>query len=106
MSIKISKENQDIPKGFRKLNEKEIADDFLSLDNNGDYSISKNEWMMTFIKMLGKDMEALEKEGPDSIMQKIRELSAEFDYYDTDGSKYLDCEEYKNILINNVFISE
>ena len=51
-------------------------------------------------------MESLEKEGPDSIMKHIKELSSEFDYYDKDKNKYLDYEEYRNIIVNNVLISE
>ncbi len=102
----ISKENDNAPKGFRKLNDDELIKDFLSFDSNEDYSISKNEWIITFVKMLANDMESLEKDGPDSIMKRIQELSSEFDYYDKDKNKYLDYEEYKNIVSNNVLISE
>ena len=101
----ISKENDNAPKGFRKLNDDELIKDFLSFDSNEDYSISKNEWIITFVKMLANDMESLEKDGPDSIMKRIQELSSEFDYYDKDKNKYLDYEEYKNIVSNNVLIS-
>lgn len=102
----ISKEKDNTPKGFRKLTDDELIKDFLSFDSNEDYSISKNEWIITFVKMLANDMESLEKDGPDSIMKRIQELSSEFDYYDKDNNKYLDYEEYKNIIANNVLISE
>lgn len=102
----ITKEKDNTPKGFRKLTDKELIKDFLRYDSNDDYSISKNEWIITFIKMLANDMESLEKDGPDSIMKHIKELSSEFDYYDKDKNKYLDYEEYRNIIVNNVLISE
>lgn len=102
----ISDENMDIPEGFRNLSDEEIIGGFLSLDLSDNFTISKNEWMVTFIKMLANDIPSLEKDGADSIMDRIKELSDEFDKYDVDGNKYLDYEEYKNIVTNNVFISE
>lgn len=102
----VSDSNSEIPKGFRNLTDEEIIGDFLSLDLSDNLLISKNEWMITFIKLLAKDLPALEKEGRDSIMDKIKELSDEFDRYDVDGNKYLDYDEYKNIVANNVVISE
>ena len=75
----ITKEKDNTPKGFRKLTDKELITDFSRYDSNDAYSISKNEWIITFIKMLANDMESLEKEGPDSIMKHIKELSSEFD---------------------------
>ena len=53
----ITKEKDNTPKGFRKLTDKELITDFLRYDSNDDYSISKNEWIITFIKMLANDME-------------------------------------------------
>lgn len=103
--FKFVKENNP-PKGYRNINNEEIINSFLSLDMNGSYEISKNEWMLTFIKLLGNDIQSLEKEGPDSIMKKIQELSDEFDYYDIDHNKYLDYEEYKKIITNNIYIEE
>ncbi len=102
----ITKEKNDIPNGFRNLTDEEIAKDFLVLDEDKSYFISKNEWMLNFIKLLANDMEALEKEGPDIIMAKIQELSEEFDKYDLDNNKYIDYIEYKNFLADNIYISE
>ncbi len=102
----ITHERNDVPAGFRNLTDEEIAKEFLKMDVDKSYFISKNEWMMNFIKLLGNDMEALEKDGPDSIMRKIQELSDEFDKYDLDGNKHIDYIEYKNFLSDNIFISE
>jgi len=99
-------DEQKVPEGYRKLTDEEIVKDYLIMDINENYCVSKNEWMLHYIKLLGKDINALEKEGPDSIMKKIQELSDEFDVYDLDGSKYLDYEEYKNIITNNIYISD
>lgn len=103
--FKFVKENNP-PKGYRNINNEEIINSFLLLDMNGSYEISKNEWMIAFIKLLGNDIQSLEKDGPDSIMKKFQELSDEFDYYDLDGNKYLDYEEYKKIITNNIYIEE
>ena len=51
-------------------------------------------------------MPALEKEGPDTIMRKIQELSDEFDKYDLDNNKLIDYMEYKNFLSDNIYISD
>lgn len=102
----ISDQNQPIPEGYRNLTDEEIIKDFLKMDMNKDYSISKNEWMLTFIKLLVNDIETLEAEGPDSIMDRIQDLSDEFELYDRDDDKYLDIDEYKNVITNNVYISE
>ncbi len=101
----ITKEKNTIPPGYRNLTEEEIAKDFLSIDADKSYFITKNEWMLNFIKLLGSDLPALEKEGPDAIMGKIRELSDEFDKYDLDNSKSIDYIEYKNFLADNIYIS-
>ena len=94
------------PDGYRHMSEEEMAKDFLALDNNANYMISKNEWMFNFIKMLEKDLPKLEEEGPDSIMGKIEELSNEFDRIDVDGNKEIDFLEYQEFLQKNIFISE
>jgi len=101
----ISTENQ-APKGFRNLTDEEISKDFGNIDKNNDYFISKNEWMLSLIKLYESELEILEKEGPDSIMSKIQELSDEFDRIDTDGNKTIDFYEYKNFITNNIFIEE
>ena len=44
--------------------------------------------------------------GLDSIMDKIQDLSNEFDKYDLDHNKYIDFDEYKNFITQNLFISE
>ena len=75
-----------------------ILDNYFYYDKNGDCNVSKNEWMVAFIKMLGNDMPSLEKEGPNAIMKKIQELSNEFDSYDTDKNGYLEFQEFKKIL--------
>jgi Ca2+-binding EF-hand superfamily protein len=94
------------PDGYRHMSEEEMAEDFLALDNNNNYMISKNEWMINFIKMLEKDLPALEEEGPDAIMGKIEELSKEFDKIDTDGNSEIDFLEYQEFLEKNIFISK
>ena len=104
--IRNEKNNSNIPEGYHRLKHSEIADKYLSYDMDNDCNISKNEWMITFIKMLGDDIPALEKDGPDSIMKRIQELSDEFDYYDTDNNNYLEFQEYKQIIENNIFISD
>lgn len=102
----ITQERNNVPAGFRNLSDDEIAKDFLKMDVDKSYFISKNEWMLNFIKLLGNDLVSLEKDGPDSLMTKIRELSDEFDKYDLDGNKYIDYIEYKNFLSDNIYISE
>lgn len=106
MFMIISDDGKNVPEGYRNLTDEEVIKDYLSIDMDKDYMISKNEWMLTFIKMLGDDIKSLEKEGPDAIMQKIQELSDEFERYDVDNNKYLDYEEYKTIVNNNIYISE
>lgn len=102
----ILKGEKSIPEGFRKLKDEEIASDFLKLDLDKSYMISKNEWIATFVKILINDMEALDKEAPDAIMGKIKELSDEFDKYDVDHNKYIDYLEYKNYLAENILICD
>ena len=102
----ITQEKNTVPAGFRNLTDEEIAQDFLKLDIDKSYFVSKNEWMSNFIKLLCDDLPALDKEGPDSIMHKIQELSDEFDKYDLDNNKYIDYIEYKNFLADNIYISD
>ncbi len=102
----ISDDHKPVPEGFRHLTDDEIIRDYLSMDMDKDYRVSKNEWLLTFIKILAKDIDALEKEGPDSLMNKIQELSDEFERYDVDNNKYLDYDEYKYVITKNVYISE
>ncbi len=106
MSYLISTNGNNIPAGFRNLTDEEVAKDFLKLDNDKNYFISKNEWMLNFIKLWGENLADLEKEGPDAIMGKIQELSDEFDKYDLDKNKVIDFTEYKNFLMDNIYISE
>lgn len=106
MKYVFKKELVEIPDGFRSLTDEEIAKDFKALDMDKSYFVSKNEWMLSFIKLLGEDIEALNKEGLDSIMDKIQDLSNEFDKYDLDHNKYIDFDEYKNFITQNLFISE
>ena len=102
----ITQEKNTVPAGFRHLTDEEIAKEFTKIDTDKSYFISKNEWLLNLIKMLAQDLPALEKEGPDSIMAKIQELSDEFDKYDLDNNKYIDYLEYKNFLADNIYISE
>lgn len=101
----IIRESSTIPDGFRHITDEEIARDFSALDNNSNYMISKNEWMINFIKMYEKDLPKLEEEGPAAIMSKIEELSDEFDRIDIDGNNEIDFLEYKVFIEENVFIS-
>ena len=106
MNFIISNNNEEIPQGYHKPDNETIINHYFSFDRNGDCNISKNEWMISFIKLLGNDMESLEKEGPDAIMTKIKELSDEFDYYDENQNKYLELQEFKQIIENHLYISE
>lgn len=106
MKIIIADENTNIPEGYRNITDEELIKEFLTMDMDENYSISKNEWIINFVKFLGNDIKSLEKDGPASILKRIQELSDEFDRYDLDGNNYLDYDEYKNIIINNIFISE
>lgn len=106
MKIIISDESKNVPEGFKSIADKELIKEFLKMDMDNNYSISKNEWIINFVKILAKDIQSLEKDGPASILKRIQELSEEFDRYDLDGNNYLDYDEYKNIVINNIFISE
>ena len=106
MKYIITNELNDMPKGFRNLTDEEIVNNFLKLDADKDYFISKNEWMANLLKLLIEDIGVLEKEGPDAIMFKIKEFSEEFDRYDIDKNKYIDYLEYKNFLTDHIYISE
>ena len=101
----IISKDQVIPEGYRKMTEEEIAEDFLKIDSDKNYFVTKNEWMMYFIKTYEKDMDKLDAEGPDSIMKIIQELSDEFDKIDNDNSKEIDFIEYKEFIENNVYVS-
>ena len=105
MGFIIKNKDNRIPQGYHKAEEKYILDNYFYYDKNGDCNVSKNEWMVAFIKMLGNDMPSLEKEGPNAIMKKIQELSDEFDSYDTDKNGYLEFQEFKKIIENNIYIS-
>lgn len=104
MSILIS-EKGTIPEGYRHLTEEELVRDYLKFDLDNNSIVSKNEWILTMLRYLAKDIPSLEKDGPDSILNKIKEFSDEFDKYDTDRNKYLEYQEYKDILLNNIYIS-
>ncbi len=97
---------QEAPDGFRNMTEEEIANDFLAIDTDKNYFITKNEWMIHFIKFYEKDLDRLDAEGPDSIMLKIKELSDEFDKIDIDGNFQIDFLEFKEFYAKNVYISE
>ncbi|MBP3821094.1 hypothetical protein J6G99_05565 [bacterium] len=101
-----TKKDQPIPQGYKKINDKILLENYLNMDLDNNFIISKNEWMITFIKILANDIKSMEKEAPDSILDRIKELSDEFDRYDKDGNKYLEFKEFKDIISNNVYISE
>ena len=63
-------EQNNPPEGYRTIKDEQIMKSYLKLDMDGTFEVSKNEWMLAFIKLLGNDMAALEKDGPDSIMKK------------------------------------
>lgn len=98
--------DKNIVEGFRHLTEEEIVEQFLEIDLDRNYFITKNEWMISFIKLLEKDLPSLEKEGPDAIMTKIQELSDEFDKIDLDHNKQIDYLEYKEFIQKCILISE
>jgi hypothetical protein len=98
--------NENIPKGFRNLTDSEIVADFKDLDKDGNYEITKNEWILNCLKLLAKDIQALNDEAPDAIMNKIQELSDEFDKYDTDNNKVIDYLEFEEFIHKNILISE
>ena len=100
------KKEQNVPEGFRPITDQEAANAFLRLDLDKSYTITKNEWMLSCLKILADDIESLDREAPDVIMSKFRELSDEFDKYDLDHNKVIDYIEYKNFLMNNVLISD
>lgn len=106
MKIIIAEDSKNIPEGYRNITDEELIKDFLTMDMDKNYSISKNEWIINFVKIMAKDIESLEKDGPASILKRIQELSDEFDRYDLDGNNFLDFDEYKNLVANNIFISE
>lgn len=98
--------NSEPPKGYKKLSDTAIIESYLKMDRNNSYQITKNEWMLYHIKLLEKDFETIEKQGPDAFMQLLQELSDEFDRYDTNGNKILEYQEYKALISNNFYISE
>jgi len=102
----ISNDNTNVPNGFRNLTDEEIAKEFLKIDTDKSYEITKNEWMANCLKLLINDTITLDKEGPDAIMKHIQELSDEFDKYDLNHNKTIDYIEYRNFLMNNLLISE
>ena len=104
--FKINKNEEDLPEGFRHITDEEAAKAFLKLDGDKSYTITKNEWMLSCMKLLAQDIESLDRESPDAIMTKFQELSDEFDRYDLDHNKVMDYIEYKNFLMSQVLISE
>lgn len=106
MKIIIAEDSKNVPEGYRSITDEELIKDFLTMDMDENYSISKNEWIINFVKIMANDIESLEKDGPASILKRIQELSDEFDRYDLDGNNFLDFDEYKNLVVNNIFISE
>ena len=104
--FKLNNKNNDIPEGFRQITDQEAANAFLRMDVDKSYTITKNEWMLSCLKIMADDIGSLDREAPDAIMQKFQELSDEFDKYDLDHNKVIDYIEYKNFLMDNVLRSE
>lgn len=104
--FKFNSKGELVPEGFRHITDEEAAEGFLKLDVDKSYTITKNEWMLSCLKILADDVESLDNEAPDAIMKKFQELSDEFDRYDLDHNKVIDYIEYKNFLMENVLISE
>lgn len=94
-----------ISKGFRNFTDDEIAEQFLKIDKDKNYFITKNEWMMYFIMLFENQIDALDEEGFDSIMGKIQQISDEFDKIDDDGNKQIDYLEFEDFVRNNVYLS-
>lgn len=99
-------DNKNAPEGFRNIYDRTIKDIYLSMDKNGDCIISKNEWMIANLRLLFKDIQFLEKEGPDSIMKYIREFSDEFDKYDADKDYYMQFADFKDKVQSSVYVEE
>lgn len=95
-----------VNEGYRNYTDEEIAHEFLKIDADQSYFITKNEWMMYFLKMYEDELEVLDQEAPDAIMSRIQQLSDEFDRIDTDHSGQIDFYEFKEFLTKNVYISE
>ena len=104
--LKFTLKGKVIPEGYRVMTDEEVAEGFLKLDVDRSYEITKNEWMLSCLRILADNIGELDKESPDAIMQKFQELSDEFDRYDLDNNKVIDYIEYKNFLMENVLISE
>ena len=96
----------EVPEGFRYISDEEAAKSFLKMDVDKSYTITKNEWMLSCLKLLAEDISLLDAEAPDAIMKYFQELSDEFDTYDLDHNKVIDYIEYKNFLMKNVLISD
>jgi len=88
------------------LQDKIILEEYLNMDMEDDCIITKNEWMITFIKILANNIDYLQKEGPDSIMKRIKELSDEFDNYDKDGNKCLEFKDFQKAVKNSIYYYE
>lgn len=80
--------------------------DYLNMDLDGDFILSKNEWMIACAKLLMNDIHGLQKEGPDSFMKHMLEFSKEFDKYDTDDNYFLEIKEYKNMVRDTFYIED
>ena len=106
MNLIVADNKNNVPAGYRNLTEEEITRDYLKFDIDENCIVSKNEWILSLVSILAKDIKSREKEGPDAIMRKIKDFSDEFDKYDTDGNKYLEYKEYREILLNNIFICD
>ncbi len=102
----VKKDNQDPPKGFRQVDVDVMMKEFIDIDTNEDYMLSKNEWLYALLLLLKDDISSLEKDGPDSLLKLIKDLSDEFDMYDSNHDKYLSYSEYKQGMAKNIFISE
>ena len=90
---------------FIPLNDEEIKEEFdlIDIDNNG--IITKNEWLLYYIKLLSQNIYSLNNEGPDALMKHIETFSKEFDEYDTNKNGTLNFNNYKDYIKKSIDIS-
>ena len=48
--FKFGQENNP-PEGYRNISDIEIMNSYLNMDIDGSFEVSKNEWMLAFIKL-------------------------------------------------------
>lgn len=99
-------DNGNAPEGYRKMYDRTIVDYYLKMDMNSDCIISKNEFIITGVKLLAENIDSLEKKGPNVIMDYINEFSNEFDKYDENGNGYITFDTFKKHVSDKIYVSE